>query len=184
MAAKNDTRSKILDVAETRIRVSGYNGFSFRDIAADVGIKSASVHYHFPTKADLGVKVMHGYTERLLEYLGDPEDNNVSAKALLQRYIDRYHQCLIKDKAMCLACMMGAEASSLPEVVAQEVARFFELNIAWLKTVYQRIDSNEKKKKLKAKALHLLATLQGALIIARTMGNTKIFERISSEFVH
>ena len=110
MAAKNDTRSKILDVAETRIRVTGYNGFSFRDIAADVGIKSASVHYHFPTKADLGVKVMHGYTERLLEYLGDPEDNNVSAKALLQRYIDRYHQCLIKDKAMCLACMMGAEA--------------------------------------------------------------------------
>ena len=59
-----DRRSAILDVAERRIRAHGYNGFSFREIADEIGIKSASVHYHFPTKADLAAAVAKRYRER------------------------------------------------------------------------------------------------------------------------
>ena len=47
----------ILKITEEMVRRGGYNGFSFREIAKQVGIKSSSVHYHFPTKEDLGVAV-------------------------------------------------------------------------------------------------------------------------------
>lgn len=42
-----------MDIAEAHIREVGYWGFSFRDLAANIGIKSASVHHHFPTKAGM-----------------------------------------------------------------------------------------------------------------------------------
>ena len=58
MADKNATKTKIMDTAEGFIVQGGYNAFSFRDIAEAVGIKSASVHYHYPTKADLVSAVM------------------------------------------------------------------------------------------------------------------------------
>ena len=68
----NSKRDAILDIAEAMIRNAGFNAFSTRDVANAVGIKSASVHYHFPTKADMGVAVTERYTSRFLEQLGDP----------------------------------------------------------------------------------------------------------------
>ncbi len=185
---QGDTLIKILDVAEARIRSNGYNDFSFRDIATDVGIKSASVHYHFPTKTDLGVRVTRRYTARFIHYLSDANDKNTEPKTLLKRYIDGYKKLLVDDGAMCLCGMLGAEFASLPKAVRDEVKRFNDDNIEWLKTVYQRLNSKDKKspkvkKKAKTKAMHLLATMQGALIIARTMNEPKLFERVSKEFL-
>ena len=65
-------REQILDAAEKRARMAGYHGFSFRDVAEDVGIKSSSVHYHFPTKGDLCEALARRYTVRAADRLGDP----------------------------------------------------------------------------------------------------------------
>ncbi|MBN4078986.1 TetR/AcrR family transcriptional regulator [Gammaproteobacteria bacterium AH-315-C21] len=182
--SQSDTLIKILDVAEARIRSNGFNDFSFRDIAADVGIKSASVHYHFPTKSDLGVGVTRRYTARFLHYLGDPEDKNNAPAELLLHYINGYKKFLIDDEAMCLCGMLGAELASLPEPVREEVKRFNDDNVEWLKRVYQRLNPKNKKKKAKTKAFHLLASMQGAMIIARTLNEPKLFDRISQEFLN
>lgn len=181
--SQGDTLIKILDVAEARIRSNGFNDFSFRDIATDVGIKSASVHYHFPTKADLGVRVTRRYTARFMHYLGDPKDKNHKPEALLKRYIDGYKKFLVEDEAMCLCGMLGAELASLPAPVRDEVKRFNDDNVEWLKVIYQRLKPKDKKKAAKTKALHLLASMQGAIIVARTMNQPKLFERISKEFM-
>ncbi|MFT5578547.1 MAG: TetR/AcrR family transcriptional repressor of nem operon, partial [Paraglaciecola psychrophila] len=66
------TKEELLKVAQLKVRSGGYNSFSFRELAAEVGIKSASVHYHFPTKSDLGAAVAHQYTDEFLKALGDP----------------------------------------------------------------------------------------------------------------
>ena len=108
----------ILEVAERLARSEGYNGFSFRQIAAEVGVKSASVHYHFPTKADLGVAVARRYADRFMAALGDPEDSTHSAAGLLARYVDEYRQALLDDGLMCLCGLLAAEVASLPEAVA------------------------------------------------------------------
>src|SRR5437899_1576737 len=63
----SDVATAIMDAAERRIRLGGFNGFSFREIAADVGVKSSSVHYHFPTKEKLAAAVIHRYTDEVAE---------------------------------------------------------------------------------------------------------------------
>jgi TetR/AcrR family transcriptional repressor of nem operon len=62
-------KDKILDAAEKRVRGAGFSAMSFRDLASDVGIKSASVHYHFPTKPDLGEALVDRYTSQFKEHL-------------------------------------------------------------------------------------------------------------------
>jgi len=59
----SDVNTAILDAAEARMRLGGFNGFSFRD----VGVKSSSVHYHFPTKETLAAAVIHRYTDKAIE---------------------------------------------------------------------------------------------------------------------
>ena len=44
------------------MRDAGVVTMSFRDLAGDVGIKSACVHYHFPTKSDLGEALVDRYS--------------------------------------------------------------------------------------------------------------------------
>ncbi|ARV60797.1 TetR family transcriptional regulator [Nostocales cyanobacterium HT-58-2] len=57
-------RSRILDEAEALFRTrGGYNAVSMRDIACKVGIRQASLYYHFPSKEQLFVAV----TERMFE---------------------------------------------------------------------------------------------------------------------
>ncbi len=75
MAATKTVSSKaeeILDIAERLVRGHGRNGFSFRDVASRAGVKSASVHYYVPARADLGAAVARRYTDRFMDGLGDP----------------------------------------------------------------------------------------------------------------
>src|SRR5271168_5491364 len=53
-AAPTPAATAILDVAERLAQTRGYNGFSYADIAAELGVTKASLHYHFPSKAELG----------------------------------------------------------------------------------------------------------------------------------
>ena len=41
-----DTAVRILDAAEQLVRERGFNGFSYANVAAELGLTSASVHYH------------------------------------------------------------------------------------------------------------------------------------------
>ena len=61
-----DTATRILDVAERLAQTRGFNGFSYADIAAEVGITKAALHYHFATKAGLGQALIGRYAARLV----------------------------------------------------------------------------------------------------------------------
>src|SRR6516162_2979326 len=63
------TASRVLDAAEALVQVRGFNGFSYNDIAAELQITKASLHYHFATKADLGEALITRYAARFLEAL-------------------------------------------------------------------------------------------------------------------
>ena len=40
----NDTRQTIMNAARATVQARGYNALSFRELAKEVGIKSASIH--------------------------------------------------------------------------------------------------------------------------------------------
>lgn len=160
-------RDRILDAAEIRARQGGYGGFSFREIAEDVGVKSSSVHYHFPTKADLGHHLVKRYTERAAAHLGDP-DELLPAQAI-ERVTQLFRDALIKDDRMCLCGLFGAERDSLPIEVAAATAAFFRLVISYLtRSLGPTWDGDPPAA--------ILARLEGALIIARTLNHPPLFE--------
>lgn len=157
-----DKEKAILDVTQEMVRQGGYNGFSFRNIANAVGIKSSSVHYHFATKEELGVAVTRYYTDQFLETLGDPLVIHNNGDNPVLSYIAAFRRALKEDKGMCLCGMLGAEADILPERVVQEARTFFDRNIDWLERAYDIIGHSEQKQ---AKALQALSILEGAMII-------------------
>ena len=67
----SDVKTAIMDAAERRMQLGGFGGFSFREIAADVGIKSSSVHYHFPTKEDLAAAVIRRWAEETSKFIDE-----------------------------------------------------------------------------------------------------------------
>jgi TetR/AcrR family transcriptional regulator, transcriptional repressor for nem operon len=160
-------RDRILDAAEIRARRGGYGGFSFREIAADVGVKSSSVHYHFPTKADLGQSLVKRYTQRAAAFLGTPEES--SPLQAVERVTQLFRDALIKDDKMCLCGLFGAERDALPVEVAAATAEFFRLVISYLTQALGTEWNGDRP-------TAILARLEGALIVARTLGDPSVFE--------
>ena len=113
-------REEILNVAESMIRVAGFNGFSTRDVANAVGIKSASVHYHFPTKADIGVAVTQApRIERFIQGLGEPTAFLAAdAEKALERYLAAFRRALDpRREAMPSAPCWGRRSVAFPRIV-------------------------------------------------------------------
>lgn len=167
---------EILEAAEKMVRQGGYNAFSFRDIAKEVGIKSSSVHYHFATKEDLGAAVAKYYTDKFLSSLGEPEEIIKANKNPIKLYTKAFKDALIKDKRICLCSLLGAEIDSLPPQVATQTREFFKRNIDWLTNAYTLLD---EKKGAKNKAIKTLALLEGGMIISNVLEDIKIFNVIA-----
>lgn len=171
------TEDKILDLAEELIRKNGYNGFSFREIATGVGVKSSSVHYYFPAKSDLGAKVANRYTERFLEALGDPGSASQDAEDVLAKVQNLFAKALGRDGQMCLCGMLGAESAGLPDVVAKEAKAFFDRVGEWLVISLTRTDWGKSRSstEIEAQALNTLALLEGGMMIARVQKQVDLF---------
>jgi len=152
------------------MRAAGYAGFSFREIAADVGIKSASVHHHFPTKADLAAAAARRYADRFIERVGDPARPNA-----LERFVGACRATLADGGAMCLGGALGATADALPPGPADEARRFFTLSTDWLTAAAR--SAGFKRKRAEREAERLLALLQGAMLTAQALGDPARFDR-------
>jgi TetR/AcrR family transcriptional repressor of nem operon len=161
--AMRETADAIMDAAEGRIRRAGYSGFSFREIAADVGVKSASVHYHFPTKEKLAAAVARRYTDRFFEAV----DHRLAlGDDIVQAWRQVFSVALHRDGKMCLCGALGATSQDLANEVSDEVKRFFLLGIERLARGGLSRDT----------ALQVLATLEGAMLTANVLQDPSMFE--------
>ncbi|MEM7269252.1 MAG: TetR/AcrR family transcriptional regulator [Pseudomonadota bacterium] len=159
-----DTVEKLLDATERRIRREGYHAVSFRDLADDLGIKSASVHYHFRRKEDLGAAVVERYAERFFQRIDGAADP-------LGAYVDAFEAALKEGDAICLCGVLGAEAVGLPEDVAAAVRRFFAKNLDWLTGHLGD----------RTRAVLTLAALEGAMVLAKSQGDYSLFDTVAGE---
>ena len=129
-----DTASRILDVAERLVQSRGFNGFSYADVAAELNITKASLHYHFPTKAALGEALIARYAARFAEALVAIDGRLADPREKLHAYAGLYADVL-QGERMCLCGMLAAEYQTLPEPMRDEVIGFFNDNEAWLVSV-------------------------------------------------
>ena len=165
------TPIRILNAAEQRIRTAGYHGFSFREIAADVGIKSSSVHHYFPTKESLGVAVARRYTDRFFAALpAEPLEPQTALRKAFLRAIE-------SDGRVCLCGALASGAGSLPPSIAAEARRFFEESLRYLS---ERTDQRGTARH--NWATQVLAQLEGAMLVAVALGDRAAFARATQTF--
>src|SRR2546425_2574803 len=111
---QTDTRMRILDAAERLVQVRGFNGFSYADIAVELNVTKATLHYHFPGKAELGEALIRRYASRFAEALGEIDGRSSDAPAKLDAYAAIYADVL-RDGRMCLCGMLAADYETLPK---------------------------------------------------------------------
>jgi TetR/AcrR family transcriptional regulator, transcriptional repressor for nem operon len=177
------TADRILDVAERLMQTRGYNGFSYADVSSALRIEKASVHYHFPTKAELGVRMIVRYRERFGEALARIEREAPGAPVRLRRYAELWIGVLKDGGRMCLCGMLAAEVETLPHRVREELKGFFDANEAWLSTT---LADGRKARVLRfegsplAEARALLTGLEGAMLLARSHGEPGRFQAVAA----
>jgi TetR/AcrR family transcriptional repressor of nem operon len=128
-------REAILAAARRAAQAHGYNGLNFRALADEVGIKAASLYYHFPSKADLGAAVARRYWEDTAAGLAAMLAETPDPVGCLRRYPAVFRKALETDNRMCLCSFMAAEYDDLPDGVKREVQIFADVNVAWLSQV-------------------------------------------------
>ena len=170
----NETAKKIVDTAERMIREGGYHSFSFRQIADELGVKSASVHYHFPTKESLGALVTRQYTKVFLESLGRPEDH----KDPLGFYIGAFESSLKTNRSPCLCGVLAAESGRLPEEVCAALKTFKEENLKWLQEAVKIAAPKKSKRECEGIALVIFSALEGAINFAALTKNVGFLTQV------
>lgn len=169
MSTTISMREKILMAAERRVRGGGFAEMSFRDVASDVGIKSASVHYHFPTKRDLGEALVERYAEHFAARLADV-DQTEPLKAL-EGFIALYDAALEPGEAICLCAVVSAEAAGLPDEINQKTKAFYDANIAWLARLFDARLGDAAR----PLATMIVSALQGAMTMASALKSREPF---------
>jgi len=172
---KSDTAEQILDLAETLIQTRGYSAFSYQDIADSLGIRKASIHYHFASKAELGVAVVDRYIERFgAALVSIAEDEEQSSLAMLDFYVQPYLQFASTPDRVCLSGALAGEMMALPPEVRARVDHFFRTHQLWLTKILKRgVARGEFRLAAPAPkvARFIFGALQGALLVKRTTGD-------------
>jgi len=165
-----DTASQILDVAERLAQTRGFNGFSYADISAELGVTKAALHYHFASKADLGQALVARYTARFAEALAAADAELSGAPAKLDAYVGLY-EGVLRGRRMCLCGMLAAEFQTLPRAMQDAVVGFLDGNEAWLQRVLlegQREGTLQFTESATEVSRSIVSGLEGAMLVART----------------
>jgi TetR/AcrR family transcriptional repressor of nem operon len=180
-----DTSQRILDTAERLVQTRGFNGFSYADVAAALKVTKASLHYHFPTKAELGHRLIARYETAFLKALAEIDRTASDARDKLRRYAKIYADVL-RDDRMCLCGMLAAEYATLPKPMKDEMRHFFDENERWLVRVLEegRAAGNLR---FTGPALDvaraLVGSLEGAMMIARSYGEVARLESVADRLI-
>jgi len=177
-AGFSDAATAILDIAERLAQTKGYNGFSYADIAAELGVTKASLHYHFPSKAALGRALIERYEAAFGAALETIDRMAAKPPEKLRRYVELY-DAVMRDDRMCLCGMLAAEYATLPASMQAELKRFFDLNERWLAKVLlpgRQSGLFVFKESANERARLILAALEGAMLVARSYGDRRRFQ--------
>ena len=179
------TAKRILDIGEELVQARGFNGFSYADIAAEVGISKPALHYHFPGKADLGLALITRYADRFTAALAGIDRTDTTPGGRLAEYARLYDQVLQQDK-MCLCGMLAAEYQTLPVPMQAAVTGFFDANERWLEKVLEdgRQDASLRfAGTARQTAQMVVACLEGAMLLARPCGDPDRLRSIAASLL-
>jgi TetR/AcrR family transcriptional repressor of nem operon len=180
-----DTADRMLDVAERLVQTVGFNGFSYADIAAELEITKASLHYHFATKAALGAKLVSRYHENFVAALERIRRAPSDVPHKLRDYTALYSGVLRKNR-MCLCGMLASDFATLPKPMQKGVREFFDANESWLAAI---LEEGRAAKTLAYAgpaaviAQMIVSSLEGAMMVARSFNDVARFDTAATRLL-
>lgn len=178
---ENNTATRILDVAQNMVRNRGYSAFSYADISKQVGIRKASIHYHFPSKDELVRELVKRYREGMVRACDRISQSNTRLDQQLIQFAHLYRDGL-ENEQICLCAMLAADFAVLPQAIHDEIQLFFRDTEGWLINLLQQgCDANiwVCQPSVEQEAKGLIAMLQGAQLLARSATDSIVtFEQV------
>jgi TetR/AcrR family transcriptional repressor of nem operon len=167
-----DTKSKILDLGETLLLKKGFNGFSYADIAASMGIKTSSIHYHFPGKSDLGLGIIQRARQRFKKWGESKQTAMMNDWEKLDSFFHIYRYYLTKKESVCLSGALETDFATLPSAMQEEAKGLVSDLLTWMDNF---LDEGRKQGTFSFpgtsmdQAIVVLAVMRGGLQMARVI---------------
>ena len=177
------TREAIIELADGYMRERGFNAFSFMDISHEVGIKTASIHYHFPTKTDLGVAIIREHIQRVEDF--KKEVAGLSSIKKISRFLSIYSKARSENK-VCLAGSLTTDLNTVDDAMKAELKLFAGNVLDWL---IDTLKEGKKRKELdfncapRTKALSIITNIMAAVQLARLTGDED-FESVRNNILN
>ena len=176
----SQTADRILDVAQRRIQQHGFNAVSYGDLSEEVGIRTASIHYHFRSKRDLGLAAMRRYHDAREAKLAAIDTRYATHQERLLALVDVY-RALEDEGLLCLAGAFAADLHALPWALQVVVRAHLDLTERWIERVVR--EGRETGEFLVTTdpgdfAVQAVANLQGALLVARARKGEMTLSRV------
>ncbi len=175
-----DRKTALLDCAEAAVRARGFDGFSYADLAAGVGIRKASIHHHFPTKADLALALIERYSGNFFAVLNDIAVDNKAGGARLRAYVAACRQALDGGTKLCLCIAFCTGRDGLSAPVLAKLDGFHITVAAWLKDTFslgEKDGTITVVADAENEAHACLAQMEGAQLIARAAKDVGRFDQ-------
>lgn len=180
----NTTRERLLTRTQKLIQQGGTQGFSYQQLAHDIGIRKANVYYHFPSKEALVNAVLVRYIETFTHFLNQQESATADVK--LQAYCHYFVQMLSQHNQLCPVVMLTLEQSSLNESTIKLMQDFLKQNEQWLTQVFRQGKATRQLMFVGSETTHakqLFATVQGSMLTARMSGQRGDFQAIVDQLL-
>ncbi len=174
-----DTKTALLNSAENAARKLGFDGFSYADLANEVGIRKASIHHHFPSKANLSVALMQRYRTNFKDICADIETSLDTGGQQLAALIQQYKKGSDDGKRICLCASFSASRNSLPTEVVEEISLFRAMVIQWMANAFDKGHNDGTISGVSHPTLEATSTmslLEGAQLAARSEENPELFD--------
>ncbi len=175
-------RDEIIKLADNLIREKGYNAFSFYDISKTIGIKTASIHYHFPYKSDLGISVIQEQLQKLNRLKQELSEKNPAEK--LEGFFDIYSRMRNENK-ICLVGSLATDYNTLDVSVQGELKVFAKQVLQWITEIL----AEGRKKRIfwfnvsaKTKAMMIISTVMAIVQLSR-LSKRNEFELIKNAII-
>lgn len=179
-----DNRSKILNAAQHMLQTRGFNAFSYRDLAAEVNIKSSSVHYHFPTKEDLAVALLEKYSNAIQIRLATLNRGGTDPLVRIRNFLTWFEDIGSVDGRVCIAGMLASDFATLSTALQARVAETYEMIESWFTVQIELALEGQNDTKAPQMAMFVMSAVQGALFGARVFNQPNRIKDVVSMIDH
>lgn len=178
-----DTKAEIIRIGDGLIREKGYNAFSFSDISRQLNIRNASIHYHFPTKTDLGVAVIAEHLAQLDNLINANTGKDALKK--LNAFLSIYSYAKSENK-ICLVGSLATDLYTVEPQIQTELKKLVDNILNWVTAV---LEEGRNKKifffdiNARTKALMIITNMLAAVQLTRLTGKQD-FQQIKQTIIN